>query len=85
MTTMVKTTILLDDDIYRQLVDESIEKYGSTRKLSRLINERLRRSQARVEQVREKRSTIKLGRELKEQEIEKMVEEGWEAAVRWKR
>jgi hypothetical protein len=30
---MVKITIILDDDLYRELVEEAIKKYGSTRKL----------------------------------------------------
>jgi len=39
---MGKTTIILDDDLYKALVKEALEKYGSTRKLSKLINEKLR-------------------------------------------
>ena len=35
---MVKTTIILEDRLYKELVDESIDKYGSTKKLSRLIS-----------------------------------------------
>ena len=27
---MVKTTIILDDEIYKKLVNEALEKYGST-------------------------------------------------------
>lgn len=38
---MVKTTINLRDDVYRKLVKEAIEKYGNTKNLSRLINEKL--------------------------------------------
>lgn len=43
---MVKTTINLEDDIYKRLVKEAVEKYGNTRTLSRLINEKLRRTEA---------------------------------------
>jgi hypothetical protein len=39
---MVKTTINLDDEIYAEIVKESIEKYGSTRNMSKIINQRLR-------------------------------------------
>ncbi len=39
---MVKTTINLDDEIYKKLVKEAVEKYGTTRTLSKLINEKLR-------------------------------------------
>lgn len=81
---MVKTTVMLEDDLYRELVDESIKEYGSTRKLSLLINRRLRagkkvgaRSGLRIKPVR-------LGRRISEKEIEKAIEEGWSEAVRWK-
>ena len=38
---MVKTTINLDTQIYRELVKEAVEKYGTTKTLSRIINEKL--------------------------------------------
>lgn len=38
---MVKTTINLRDDIYKKLVKEAIEKYGNTKNISKLINEKL--------------------------------------------
>jgi hypothetical protein len=38
MDTMVKTRVILEDELYRRLVQEAIEKYGSTKKLSKLIN-----------------------------------------------
>jgi len=82
---MVKTTVIIDDEIYRELVEEAVDRYGSTRTLSRLINEKLRERRGRAETKQQKRSTIKLGRELKVEEIERMVEEGWEKATKWKR
>jgi len=39
---MVKTTIKLEDELYRSLVKEALDKYGRTRSLSRLINEKLK-------------------------------------------
>ena len=42
---MVKTTISLDDEIYKKLIKESVERFGSTKKLSWLINEKLRLSE----------------------------------------
>jgi phosphopantetheinyl transferase (holo-ACP synthase) len=39
---MVKTTINLDTQVYRALVEEALERYGTTKTLSRLINEKLR-------------------------------------------
>ncbi|MDE1873756.1 MAG: hypothetical protein KGI04_01395 [Candidatus Micrarchaeota archaeon] len=39
---MVKTTINLDTEVYRELFKEAIHKYGTTKALSRLINEKLK-------------------------------------------
>ena len=39
---MVKTTINLDEEIYAEIIKESIEKYGSTKNMSKIINQRLR-------------------------------------------
>ena len=43
---MAKTTIILADDIYKKLVKEAVEKYGTTRTLSKLINEKLKEAEA---------------------------------------
>jgi len=45
---MVKTTINLDTEIYRALVKEALEKYGTTKTLSRIINEKLKDSRKRT-------------------------------------
>jgi len=42
---MAKTTINLDDELYKKLVKEAVEKYGTTRTLSKLINEKLKRAE----------------------------------------
>jgi hypothetical protein len=83
---MVKITIILDDDLYKELVEEAIKKYGSTRKLSLIINklsliinEKLR--QAKISSKRKKRMTIKLGRMLKEEELNRILEEIWQEMV----
>ena len=41
----MKTTVNLDDDLYEKLVKEAVEKYGNTKNLSKLINEKLERSE----------------------------------------
>lgn len=43
---MVKTTINLDTEVYKELVNEAVEKYGTTKTLSKIINEKLRASSA---------------------------------------
>jgi len=39
-----RTTVILDDDIYENLVRESIRRYGTTRAISKVLNEILRDS-----------------------------------------
>ncbi len=86
----MKTTIILDDDLYKKLEnrptmssgeavlgfgDQALERYGSTRKLSLLINEKLRglKEPRRVERKR-KRRTYRLGRDLSPEQIDRLVE-----------
>ena len=79
---MVKTTVLLDDDLYRKLVKESVEKYGSTKKLSRLINDKLRQS-GRVPDAPKKRLTVKLGRVITQKDLEEAIGAAWSETTRW--
>jgi len=37
-----RTTILLDEDVYRRLVDESLRRYRTTRAMSKVANELLK-------------------------------------------
>jgi len=39
-----RTTILLDDDIYKMLVEESLKRYNTTKAISKVINELLKES-----------------------------------------
>lgn len=39
-----RTTILLDDDIYQRLVDESVRKYRTTKAMSKVANELLKKA-----------------------------------------
>lgn len=38
----VKTTVMIDDELYRKLVNEAVKKYGNTKKISKLLNEILK-------------------------------------------
>jgi hypothetical protein len=80
---MVKTTVLLDDEIYRGLVDESMRDYGTTKKISFLINKKLRSAAAKPKKAGTKRLTIRLGRRINEKGLEKAIEEGWTEAIKW--
>jgi metal-responsive CopG/Arc/MetJ family transcriptional regulator len=37
----MKTTINLEDELYRKLVNEALKKYGNTRSLSKVVNENI--------------------------------------------
>jgi hypothetical protein len=80
---MVKTTIMLDDKLYQELVEESVKEYGSTRKLSLLINKRLRASKAKTPRRKLTLKVIDLGRRVTEKEIEDAIDEGFAEAVKW--
>ncbi len=82
-TIMVKTTIILEDQLYKALINEAIAEYGSTRKLSILINRKLREAGNAKKKVRTKKIRIKLGHWLREEELEKEIERGWDEAVKW--
>jgi|YelNatPaOPRAMG01_1025707.scaffolds.fasta_scaffold206906_2 hypothetical protein len=79
----MKTTIILDDDLYKQLVQEALEKYGTTRKLSLLINEKLKGGGRKGRRGKEGLS-IRIGRDLKPEEIDRLTEEGWRKVIKWK-
>jgi len=83
---MVKTTIILDDELYKELVKEALEKYGTTRKLSELINEKLRMKIFSEKPIKEpkKRLHVRLGKKLSPEKIEKLIREGWDEVLKWK-
>lgn len=76
----MKTTITLEDELYKKLVREALEKYGSTRKLSLLINEKLKKLE-KIE-IPKRRKTFKIGRKLTLKKIEKLIEKGLEEVAR---
>lgn len=39
---MVKATINFDDELYKRLIRETVERYGKMRGFSKLVNEKLR-------------------------------------------
>ncbi|MGB9716864.1 MAG: hypothetical protein ACPL4E_00265 [Thermoproteota archaeon] len=80
---MVKTTIILDDELYKKLVQEALEKYGTTKKLSKLINEKLRGEDV-WKAHRKERLRIRLGKDLKREDIERLIEDGWREIVKWR-
>ena len=74
---MVKTTINLDDEIYSEIVRESIEKYGSTKNISKIINQRLRNRMNSSEKHRG-RITFKAEDNLSSLDADNEIREGWE-------
>jgi predicted CopG family antitoxin len=39
---VMKTTVVIKDEIYRKLVNEAVKKYGNTKSISKLLNEILK-------------------------------------------
>lgn len=37
-----RTTVLLDEDIYKKLVEESLKRYGTVKGISKVLNELLK-------------------------------------------
>ncbi len=81
---MVKTTIILNDSIYKELIDESIERYGTAKKLSLIINEKLRdyNKIKRIDNDKLK-LTYKLGRKLTNTEINQ-AKDDYRGKTEWK-
>lgn len=42
---MVKATINFDDELYKRLIRETVERYGKMRGFSKLVNEKLRKNE----------------------------------------
>jgi predicted CopG family antitoxin len=45
---MVKTTITIEDELYKKLAKEAVERYGTVRTLSKLINEKLKKDEIKT-------------------------------------
>jgi hypothetical protein len=45
----LKTTIDLDEEIYKKLIEESTKRFGSAKKISFLINEKLKKAEMQLE------------------------------------
>jgi tRNA(fMet)-specific endonuclease VapC len=81
---MVKTTINLDSEVYKELVNEAVEKYGTTKTLSKIINEKLRASggarKPKYDIVKKTKGIWK----LKEtgSEYTRRIREDWESVLR---
>ncbi len=73
---MVKTTINLDEDIYEEIVKESIEKYGSTKNISKIINQRLK-NRINPTEKRKSRITFKVSEKLSSLEADSEIRAGW--------
>ncbi len=46
-----RTTIILEDDIYKRLIEESMKKYGTPKAISKVINYILRRALGDVNEI----------------------------------
>ncbi len=74
---MVKTTINLDEEIYAEIVRESIETYGSTKKMSKIINQLLS-SRINSTGKRMERITFRAKENLSSLDADNEIRKGWE-------
>ena len=74
---MVKTTINLDEEIYTEIIKESIEKYGSTKNMSKIINQRLRK-RMNTTGKRKRRITFNVKENLSSLDADSEIRKGWE-------
>jgi phosphoglycerol geranylgeranyltransferase len=74
----MRTTITIDDDLYKKLVSESIEKYGSTRNLSALVNHMVKAGFAKPVEIR-KPQEQKMQMPLQKGKIESYINSELEA------
>lgn len=72
---MVKATINFDDELYRKLIKETVERYGKMRGFSKLVNEKLRK----VEVIDKKPAS-----NLEDEEIKRRLEIVRRSAGSWK-
>lgn len=73
---IVKTAINLEDEIYAEIVKESVEKYGSTRDMSKIINQRLRNKKNDAGKSG-KRITFKVREDLASLDADNEIRNGW--------
>ena len=73
---MVKTTINLDEEIYEEIVKESIEKYGSIKNISKIINQRLRNKKTDARKSG-KRIVFKVREDLASLDADNEIRKGW--------
>ncbi len=57
-----RTTILLDEDIYRRLVEESLRKHGTTKAISKVVNELLKKALKNREEILDLLSSKKVAK-----------------------
>lgn len=80
---MPRTTVHIEDELYKRLVEESLKKYGTTRNLSKILNEKLRLAEKiklkKVERII--LPTIKLKKKIDwkfvEKKVRKEMEKSW--------
>ena len=79
---MPRTSVYIEDELYKKLVEESIAKYGSTRHLSKVINEKLLLAEKLQKQKKESTlPVVSIGKRIDwkfvEDVVEKEVEKSW--------
>ena len=74
---IAKTTINLDEDIYEEIVKQSIEKYGITKNIPEIINQHLGNS-INPKKRRKSRITFKVSENLSSLHSDSEIRAGWD-------
>ncbi|HLD75818.1 MAG TPA: hypothetical protein VI874_02275 [Candidatus Norongarragalinales archaeon] len=76
----MKTTILLEEAVYRRVVEEAVKKYGNTRSISTIVNEILKQALLKSKSKKPTRwsdlwGTLKT--DIPTQKLKDLAREGW--------
>ncbi len=75
----MKTTILLEEAVYRRVVEEAVKKYGNTRNISSVVNDILKDAffskKKRPTKWSDIRGTLKT--DIPTQKLKDLAKEGW--------
>ena len=79
---MPRTSVYIEDRLYKKLVEESISKYGSTKHISKVLNEKLLLAEKLKARQDESLPVISIKKKMNWKSVERVVEREMKKA--WK-
>ena len=73
---MPRTSVYIEDRLYRKLVEESVKRYGSTKHISKVLNEKLLLAEklSKVQKKIVELPVVSIGKKLDWKIVEKTIE-----------